>query len=886
MPDGKTASDAFFLDFLSHADPSEREGLIKRLVKSAQATGQLEPVRAILTLKQRELAEARSELGGSPIKEEGEWLTSSQVYGLLHFREPAAVVEATLDSHRSIFGPRLADKMTVYWIDHKTLPILERKAESPFKYKDAMLRANEARASIEELHKTFPTLEQISDSPDLVQQVVRPPVPISPQSAQQTPDILAPSYVDPVLSKARGVWMSGPEVIAAGSNFKNYASISHIFKKHEGVFHTRVRHAKGHPLEGFVTQENAVQLSLSEFSETHLASLGFKLGEFTSAGQADSIPRPVPTTTAAPNSSTRVSGVWMSYASIISAGSRYKSGAGYFSTLVNKNQDLFVTRNVPNASKGIHKEVFVAEFNYQRLGLAEFPKAFIASSGLKLEEILDPREKKNSPSEDGERAPPKIKPVVHPSGVHGIWMTAKEIKAAGSNLYSHTYIATLFRKNEAEFQPHRDTAQGAPYRALVTMSNYQRLGLAEFPVIFAKQHNLLTLEDRTNLPAPAPKPPVVVQAIQPPASSEQLSQPPKKIKPVHRVPDDFGPESKFDVNGMEYALYPNRNYDESFVTKLLGRVHSGVFNNFGIQKFLDRTPKNEQGQIAGKAIIDLVSQVNGLIILGTSSTSRKLEAELGYSYTQIKEALVLGPGLEKYQHRVDGLIDTPYILASELPALKKDLDDFLRPGKSNTPPSTELVDRSTSVPKLDLKTAAKSIQQGIGFRKFEDTPPTEKLVTPAQRPSTNSPRKNYGPKQRPVREEPIFDPALLPYIQSWNRTFEETNIRPPRAAYHALLRLGILKLTNPAELIQTHSRFCEIMEGYEHVNLKETCNRMGYDWGEVTARTFQELKSRGLIKDLAKVARVETPGNFYVVQRGKMQEITGYIQNIMSTIKG
>lgn len=881
MPDGNNSSDAFFINLLSHADPSRREEIIKDLIRAAKETREMGPVRAVLEIKARELDMARAELKGSPIDESGEWLTASQIYNTFDFNVPRDVVQATLDNNRGAFGPRLEEGRTVYWIAHNTIPILERKASSPFKYRPAMATIAEVKTTIKELRKTFGDLETICDTPTKAASIQPASPPTNLTSTPASPDSPpTQNYTLPEGKKIQGVWMTGQEIMAAGSTYCARTYVGYVLKRNPDLFHTRTRKGMGSPSEGFVTQENFERLGLEEFPKAFIEAQGLRVEELDASGNSS---LPVQNSIATPSEvrdGEKIKGVWLSYEQVLAAGSKYKSGTGYLSSIAHRNEKLFPGRSVPNHEGGRHKEVFVTEFNYKRLGLPEFPQTFIEKSGLKLEEIIDPREEPKLQIKIG-----SSKPRAHESGVYGIWMTAKDIIAAGSELSTSTYIATLFRKNEGEFKPTRTDDQGAPYRGLITMENFRRVGLKEFPVNFAKQHNLLTLEEQVNIP------PVIIKPKPLPAPTSQLPpvhQEPAVVKPTSNYipPVDKGPEARFDVNGQAYTLYPNVKYDEPFLTKLLSRVHSGVFNDFSIKKFI-ATRKNGDNEVPGNEVITLLQQVNGLIVLGSSSTAKKLENELGCSYSEIKEAFVLGQGFERYQHRVEGLVDTPYVLVSELPALKKDMAAFLaqRRGAPRNP-AAELVDKNTITPQIDLKTAVKSIQQGIGWRKFEDTPaPRTNLPPtnyPARRPYVKSGDRT---QQRDAPVQPTFNPALVPFIQTWHRNFEEAGIMPRGDAYHSLLRLGILKLTSKEDIIASHSKFMGLMEGYEFANLKDVCARTGYDWREVTARTFAELKSRRLIKDLAKEVGLSNGKNFYVIQRGKLPEIAGYIENTMRTLK-
>ncbi len=213
-------------------------------------------------------------------------------------------------------------------------------------------------------------------------------------------------------------------------------------------------------------------------------------------------------------------------------------------------------------------------------------------------------------------------------------------------------------------QAHRDSfdlrrstkGTGRGYEATLTHDNCQILGIPE-----RRARELLGPEPARNLeqvtasPEPVPEPtPEVVQVVKE-VPAPVVSAPKPKASAERRE------GVKIDISGREYTLLPHKDYTLREVNEVLSQVHQSAFGEVVVAKIFEELGI-EDGQMSGHDLIRYLGRVNGMMVLSSTSTQRRLES-MGIPL----KALEL-PDFADYVKRAPGLRE-PYVLKRNLQAV-------------------------------------------------------------------------------------------------------------------------------------------------------------------------------------------------------------------------
>jgi hypothetical protein len=380
---------------------------------------------------------------------------------------------------------------------------------------------------------------------------------------------------------------------------------------------------------------------------------------------------------------------------------------------------------------------------------------------------------------------------------NGIRMTAKEIKAAGST-YNPFYLSTILNKNSVLFLTRRRSGKGRAVEALITRDNYQKAGLDHYPAD----------------PAPLANP--------------TRDDSPEGADPTSSPTQETVPAKTFDIYGEKVTIKPSDNYPALYVRSILKKVHPAAFSDLTLSNLISKYGK-DGGNIEGQQLIQILEQTNGMMVASTSSTRKRLESLLRVDEMTLNKLLANPEVQTKFLHTLPGIIDTPYILNSEV-------DDFRKYAAG-----------------AFLTSQVNDLRAALGNGGSFPRPPVQ--VPP---PST--------------RTRLPLAPELVDTLKKYNQILRDSDIFPPGKAYDALLHLGILKQDSAEEMNRTYANFMQMMDGWEFRDLKAVSDREGFQWYDFSRRVIPNLISRGFVRNLASSA----PNNgapLYVVAKGKMEDI-------------
>lgn len=486
----------------------------------------------------------------------------------------------------------------------------------------------------------------------------------------------------------------------------------------------------------------------------------------------------------------------------------YELGLGYpinaIRDITSKKPASFPSRTIPCGER--QEKVYWISFENVSLLEKKGSAAFRYGSDMralyetkqqvaKLEAILRDLEGKE------QQAPERAR------GVPGVWMTATDIKRAGSGL-NQIYLGKLLKENESLFSSRRKSTQGRPFEGFITAENYQRLGLASCP---------------KSKDTPTGSQPEVYAA-------DRAGSLPEREKPLYE---------SFNVNGKNVKIDPKRAYERSYVSGILSEVHNLAFTENTIDKVF-QTYGGGTEQISGADFVKILRNVNGIVLLSSSSAVKKLESELGMSLDEVRP-LLEKPGLKKFLHTLPGVIDNPYFLRQEIQEL-----------------------RAAVKARQSGLEASSSIQEAIQKHSVQDS---------------DSP--SIAIQVRNPRGEKV-DVKLRELTIGWEKKLKDAGIMPPLAVYQTLLDRGILDDSSVQRLADTYPTFIEAMNGFQHTNLNLLAKEFGMEYADFARAYMSDLKVKGLVKDVATELKPGERG-LYVIARGKLNDIRDFVKSQRET---
>lgn len=307
-------------------------------------------------------------------------------------------------------------------------------------------------------------------------------------------------------------------------------------------------------------------------------------------------------------------GVWLTGAEIHSLGSEL--GKAYVVKKIKENKGSFEIKELKEKYKPLAG--FITLDNFSKVGLTHFPLPYVF------------------PVDDASRKvePPKIvNKLENPEFIPtpgGIFMTYREI-AKHSKHHEPQTVSAYVSIHREEFQQRRKMSEGKKVLVLITPENCKYVGMKELPKIPDGSRIEISPEDAHNIP----------------------------YSGVHT-----GPESIFRIGNGIVKIESARIYDVGFVSDLLKKVHDGYFGTpIAVNRALDFMGR-QNGGVTGSGLSRLLSEVNGMMLLSTTSVQKQLEDLTGMAYTDLQAMISANPPLEKFVHRLNGAVESNYVTSS------------------------------------------------------------------------------------------------------------------------------------------------------------------------------------------------------------------------------
>lgn len=198
----------------------------------------------------------------------------------------------------------------------------------------------------------------------------------------------------------------------------------------------------------------------------------------------------------------------------------------------------------------------------------------------------------------------------------GRWMTAKEIKEAGSE-YDLVYIGQLIRRNSEKL---RSKKYGRPWIGYIT----------------PETEGIFGIEVKT-----------------------------ETVKSLVEVM----------IGKSKTGMYPNKPYSREDVKRVLLKVHPGVFS---VDATIDNVIQSfGTGDVVyGSKLIEFINKTNGMMNLSSTSTQLGLKSLLGMSYTEIVEFLE-HEDINRFVHTMPEIFEWRYVRKGDLEELKKTFDNVV-----------------------------------------------------------------------------------------------------------------------------------------------------------------------------------------------------------------
>lgn len=270
------------------------------------------------------------------------------------------------------------------------------------------------------------------------------------------------------------------------------------------------------------------------------------------------------------------------------------------------------------------------------------------------------------------------------------------------------------------------------------------------------------------------------------------------------------------IGRSSITLYGGETYKSEHVKNILTQVHPSAFCIDAIvDRELQRTPEG----ITGDSLIAFVLGVNGLMLIDSTSTVRKLGDQFGFDTSEIEQGLSHAE-CSQYVHERPGIVRGKYVLAHELDDLKAAMYNALHIGKKTTSTS-----QAPAVADNALPAASANFSTLIG---------------------------------------------------EYDHKLHENGIHLKPRMYHRLLELGILDQSSEANVRRTYESFIEEMNGWEFLDHEDLKNRLDCDWRTLHEGPMARLMDDGLVKNIARELmpdRGGKPTSIYVVQKGRLDDV-------------
>ncbi|MBW2984557.1 hypothetical protein KY361_05550 [Candidatus Woesearchaeota archaeon] len=204
----------------------------------------------------------------------------------------------------------------------------------------------------------------------------------------------------------------------------------------------------------------------------------------------------------------------------------------------------------------------------------------------------------------------------------GTWMSAKEVKEAGSP-YSMSHIRTTM-KDEPDIETRADGRLKVCY---FTPQNFGKVGLC-----YGTGNQ----------------------------ESESAAKPaaPKQTKATIRI------------GNTAYDFEPRKYYTGNEVSRYLVYVHPGIFGDPAvIDRIMEEKGemKDSERMVLGSALIEMIRQVNGMMILSSNSTKKRLTTDLGVSYERFLDS----DRGQSFVHSMPGIFREKYVLKEDIPKMRE-----------------------------------------------------------------------------------------------------------------------------------------------------------------------------------------------------------------------
>ncbi len=482
-------------------------------------------------------------------------------------------------------------------------------------------------------------------------------------------------------------------------------------------------------------------------------------------------------------------GMYLTIAQVVAAGSKYN--VADLHNLVLRNPARFKARKIEKDGRDAYWEVILNDDTVGSLGLAPV-----------IEDAVKPSRR--------QAASPTQEPL-RPATGGGIRMSVQDIIANGS-MYQRGSLSQIISKNVGLLYAERMPGRGSPWSVLVNEGNFTVLGLDKLP---GSADKVSKDPETRNLPQD-------ILATKAPALEE-------------RVTSDRG-KVKLTIAKEEIEFDPAKNYSLDDVARILNKIHPDVFNRNRLPRIWEFLGVNGGNAVGGGKLIPYLSEVNGMLVLTTTSTQRKLGELLGGDFGQVAP-LIEQYHLQRFIHN-HPTCDAPFMRTQELPALQVAISQARGvPIK----PSERLERIVASVPARSLSTAGSTIQTG---------------------PASPSPSTS---------------------LRIYHGRFQAEGIMPNNFCYNLLTDSGALRRETAEEVERTYSKYESAMQGWRFVDLRKIGDRLGISPGNFLVKFIEVLKAQKLAKDLV----VELGGrsgskSLYVFAEGKGKQIGGVIKSAMN----
>ena len=396
----------------------------------------------------------------------------------------------------------------------------------------------------------------------------------------------------------------------------------------------------------------------------------------------------------------------------------------------------------------------------------------------------------------------------------GRWMDLDEIQimGLGDSRMKRSEISKAFREHETELQSSLDTR---PMFAYITPENMHLVGIGSclqlgIPQAEKKQ------EQRQSTPVTQP----LTQKAQGPAYATPTTTKPRAAIVNYDGNQDI---TILVINDKKIKFDPTKDYSSNEVREYLRSIHQSAFSPNAVDNAME-CMGSSKGRVQGSALISFLNQVNGLILLSSSSGQNKVARELALdSYFEV-EKLMERPEYGKYKHQLEGIVSGQFMLKHEIEAMKIALKE----------------ERKSAAP----------------------------VYSPERNPSSNPPPNTGGNHRGNADYLRARDEAL----QEVHGRLREKRILPTGTIRDILVDQGLLDEGTAERVRETYNALESAMNGYRFFGINAVKEATGLDWRAFYSECLPKLVNAGIVKNITPELGGQGK-DVYVLKLGADQEM-------------